>query len=106
MTTPRKSRSRPESKPESEAELSFEEALSRLERIVDDLETGEPELTAALAKFEAGVKLLTRCHGVLDQAERSVAILTGVDDEGLPQTAPFNSAATNLPDPSASDVSA
>jgi exodeoxyribonuclease VII small subunit len=77
-----------------EVEPSFEDALSQLERIVEDLERGEPELTGALAKYEKGVKLLTRCYSLLDQAEHSVALLTGVDERGSPRTAPFDASAT------------
>jgi exodeoxyribonuclease VII small subunit len=77
-----------------EPEPSFEQALSQLERIVASLERGEPELTAALAKYEKGVLLLTQCHRLLDQAEQSVALLTGIDEEGNPLTAPFDATAT------------
>jgi exodeoxyribonuclease VII small subunit len=77
-----------------ETEPSFEEALSQLERIVEDLERGEPELTSGLAKYEKGVKLLTQCYRLLDQAEHSVALLTGVDNQGNPLTAPFDASAT------------
>jgi exodeoxyribonuclease VII small subunit len=77
-----------------ENEPSFEEALSQLERIVDNLERGEPELTSALAKYETGVKLLSQCYRLLDQAEHSVALLTGVDNHGNPLTAPFDASAT------------
>jgi exodeoxyribonuclease VII small subunit len=73
---------------------SFEDALDRVERIVADLERGEPSLTAALGKYEEGVRLLRGCYDLLDQAERSVALLTGVDDQGRPETAPFDDAAT------------
>ena len=73
--------------------VKFEDALRRLERIVDDLDRGEPELSAALAKYEQGVRLLAQCHAMLDQAEQSVALLTGVDASGDPVTAPFDSAA-------------
>lgn len=78
---------------EPEPNPTFEDSMRRLERIVDDLERGEPELSAALAKYEQGVRLLARCHAVLDQAEQSVALLTGVDASGDPVTAPFDSAA-------------
>jgi exodeoxyribonuclease VII small subunit len=77
-----------------QTEPSFEQALIQLERIVASLERGEPELTAALAKYENGVLLLTQCHRLLDQAEQSVALLTGVDDAGNPLTAPFDATAT------------
>jgi exodeoxyribonuclease VII small subunit len=80
--------------PEPEPEPSFEQALVQLERIVASLERGEPELTSALAKYEKGVRLLTQCHRLLDSAEQSIAILTGVDDEGNPLTAPFDATAT------------
>jgi exodeoxyribonuclease VII small subunit len=79
---------------EPHPEPSFEQALSQLERIVASLEQGEPELTAALAKYQNGVLLLTQCHRLLDQAEQSVAVLTGVDEEGNPLTAPFDATAT------------
>jgi exodeoxyribonuclease VII small subunit len=76
--------------PEPEPTEDFEAALRRLEQIVDDLERGEPDLSAALARYEQGVRLLARCHAVLDRAERSVALLTGVDAAGNPVTAPFD----------------
>jgi exodeoxyribonuclease VII small subunit len=96
--------------PVPQPEPSFEQALNQLERIVASLERGEPELTAALAKYEKGVFLLTQCHRLLDQAEQSVALLTGVDEEGNPLTAPFDATATITKDtavaaPSSPDLS-
>ena len=89
-----------------EPEPNFEEALARIERIVADLERGEPALNTALAKYEDGVKLLRRCYDLLDQAERSVALLTGVDEQGNPATAPFDATATLLPEPELSTAPA
>ncbi len=77
-----------------ESELRFEAAISQLEEIVASLERGEPELAAALTKYETGVGLLSRCYALLERAERSVALLTGVDPEGNPVTAPFDAVAT------------
>jgi exodeoxyribonuclease VII small subunit len=77
-----------------EPELGFEEALTQLERIVEHLERGEPALAAALTQYEDGVRLLRHCYLLLDQAEQSVALLTGVDDQGNPQTIPFDATAT------------
>lgn len=56
--------------------------------------SGEPELSAALAKYETGVRLLNQCYGLLERAERSVALLTGVDAQGNPTTSPFDATAT------------
>ena len=77
-----------------ETELRFEAAVSQLEQIVESLERGEPELATALTKYETGVRLLSRCYALLERAERSVALLTGVDAEGNPVTAPFDATAT------------
>ena len=53
-------------------EPSFEEALKRLETIVDRLEDGNLELEDALSAFEDGVKLTRRCAGELEDAERRI----------------------------------
>ena len=82
---------------EPEPELSFEQALTQLERIVASLERGEPELTTALANYEKGVQLLKLCQGKIDEAEQSIALLTGVDDTGNPLTAPVDGTSTNSP---------
>jgi exodeoxyribonuclease VII small subunit len=81
-----------------DTEPNFEEALAQLERIVASLERGEPELTSALAKYEKGVQLLSVCHRLLEKAEHSVALLTGVDEQGQPITAPFDATATAVRD--------
>jgi exodeoxyribonuclease VII small subunit len=86
-----------------EPEMAFEAALDELERIVGDLEAGEPALAAALARYERGIRLLSHCHGLLDGAERTVALLSGVDGDGQPVATPFDTTATadrDLPDPS------
>src|SRR5262249_12959222 len=77
-----------------ESELTFEQALTQLEGIMEELERGEPALSAALAQYENGVKLLRHCYRLLDQAEQSVALLTGVDTQGNPLTTPFDATAT------------
>ena len=57
-------------------ELSFEEALSQLEGIVDRLEEGDLDLADALARFEDGVQLTRHCQAQLEAAERRVEVLT------------------------------
>jgi exodeoxyribonuclease VII small subunit len=77
-----------------ETELTFEEALERLEKIVEQLEDGRTDLAASLAGYEDGVKLLRKCHALLERAERRIEILSGVDAEGRPVVAPFDDGAT------------
>ncbi len=71
-----RSREAPQSPGNAEPdEPSFEEALRRLESIVDRLEEGDMELESALADFEEGVKLTRRCASQLQQAERRIEVL-------------------------------
>jgi exodeoxyribonuclease VII small subunit len=89
-----------EEEKEKAAEIRFEAAVSGLEEIVESLERGEPDLAAALAKYETGVRLLTQCYGLLERADRAVALLAGVDQQGKPVTAPFDATATIEREPS------
>jgi exodeoxyribonuclease VII small subunit len=80
--------------PEPTPNLTFESALDQLGQIVSNLEQGEPELATALAKYEQAIRLLAHCHTLIDGAAQTVALLTGVDDQGQPITAPFDASAT------------
>ena len=55
-----------------EVKLSFETALTKLETIVESMETGEVPLADLLAKFEEGNKLLRHCEGRLKEAELKI----------------------------------
>lgn len=68
---------------------SFEAALASLEDIVHDLEDGELGLAEALARYEQGIKHLRHCYDLLEQAERKIELLTGIDAEGRAMTVPF-----------------
>jgi exodeoxyribonuclease VII small subunit len=83
-----------QAEPEPEPELSFEQALGQLEQIVETLERGESDLSSALGQYERSVKLHALCQRLLDQAEQSVALLSGVDTHGNPITSPFDATAT------------
>ena len=86
--------SQPEVKPSSAETLSFEEALTSLEQIVQELEEGKLGLAESLSRYEQGVKLLKECHQLLERAERRIELLTGVDAAGNPVTAVFDHQAT------------
>ena len=57
-------------------ELTFEEALGQLEKIVNSLESGSAPLDDSLALYEEAVKLVKFCNEKLDKAEQKVKILT------------------------------
>ncbi|MCC7083601.1 MAG: exodeoxyribonuclease VII small subunit [Pirellulales bacterium] len=73
---------------------SFEGALAELERIVNNLEDGKLDLAESLTRYEAGIKLLKQCFHLLENAERRIELLTGVDAAGNPITQPFDDQAT------------
>jgi exodeoxyribonuclease VII small subunit len=50
----------------------FEQALERLETIVDELEGGELTLEDSLARYEEGIKLSRRLTQQLDEAEKRI----------------------------------
>ncbi len=52
--------------------LSFEEALTRLEEIVEQLEGGKLELETSLKLFEEGIKLSQYCQKQLQKAEGKI----------------------------------
>ena len=56
-------------------DISFEEALSRLQEIVEKLEKGQAPLDESLELFEEGVKLSRLCHGTLDKIEGKIEII-------------------------------
>ena len=56
-------------------EIRFEEAIKRLEEIVNRLEAGDIPLDDSIKLFEEGVKLYQICLKRLDEAEKKVEIL-------------------------------
>lgn len=54
------------------AKLSFEDALTKLESIVESMESGDVPLADLLARFEQGTKLLKVCENRLKEAELKI----------------------------------
>lgn len=65
---------------------TFEEATARLAAIVEELERGDLPLERSLALFEEGVKLARTAQARIENAERRVEELLGVDPNGRPVT--------------------
>ena len=61
----------------------FEDALSRLEKIVTKLEQGDLPLEESLKLFEEGVRLSRICNQKLDEVEKRVEILLKEKDGHL-----------------------
>ena len=71
-----------------EKEIKFEDALARLEGVVDRLESGELPLEESLRLFEEGVHLTKVCTHRLEEAERRITILLK-DERGEVLESPF-----------------
>ena len=55
--------------------INLEKSLASLEKLVDELESGDLPLEKAMQKFEEGIKLTRRCQSALREAEQKVEIL-------------------------------
>ena len=60
---------------ETKTELTFEQAVARIDEIVASLERGDVQLDKSLSLFEEGVKLIENCGTMLDKAEQVVVRL-------------------------------
>ncbi|GLI33109.1 exodeoxyribonuclease VII small subunit [Desulforhabdus amnigena] len=66
----------------------FEEALKKLQMIVEKLEKGDLPLEEAMESFTEGIKLAQYCHQKLEEAENKVQMLLK-DPEGSWSVVPF-----------------
>jgi exodeoxyribonuclease VII small subunit len=57
------------------SEKKFEEAMERLEQIVETLESGDLPLDESLKIFEEGMGLVNFCTKKLEEVEQKVTIL-------------------------------
>ncbi len=62
------------------ADIKFEEALKKLEKIVLDLEGGSLSLSDSLKRYEEGIKLAKDCAKKLEAAQKKVELLTKTSD--------------------------
>ena len=64
-------------------EMSFEEAMAELERVLGQLERGDVALDDSIKLYERGALLKKRCETKLREAEEKVAAIT-TDADGNP----------------------
>jgi exodeoxyribonuclease VII small subunit len=76
--------------PRKKQPLPFEQALSELETLVENLEKGDQTLEQSLQAFERGVELTRACQKALDEAEQKIRILRGESEQA--QLEPFEDA--------------
>ncbi len=73
------------------AEIKFEEALKKLEKIVEDLEKGDMSLDEALKKYQEGIELSRQCSQRLESAKKKIDLLVK-NKKGEFELKPFDEA--------------
>ena len=71
------------------AEMKFEDALKKLEKIVAELEDGNLSLDESLGKYEEGIALSKMCSKKLELAKKKVELLLKSED-GSFEVRPFD----------------
>lgn len=67
----------------NEEEVSFEEAMQELEKIVERLEEGDVPLEKALAYYQEGMKLSKLCNDKLTQVQDKMTKI--MNEQGEPK---------------------
>ena len=67
----------------STEDVTFEQALQKLETIVTEIEQGKVSLEESIEKYAEGTKLITKCRSILNEAEKKIAILSSQDSGEL-----------------------
>ena len=71
------------------SEMTFEQAMIELERIVTELERGDVPLEDSISLYEKGAELKKRCETKLKEAEQKVAAITLDEDGSVTGTKPL-----------------
>jgi len=74
---------------EASSEASFEDAMERLEQIVEEMESGRLPLEEMLKQYEEGTRLVKLCSSKLSAAEKRIEIIAR-NAAGKPQPEPFD----------------
>lgn len=77
------------------AKKTFEQAMKQLEKIVQNLESGDMPLEKAIQTFEEGIQLSKFCSQKLDETEKRITILMQ-NSEGKVSEKPFSAKKDDL----------
>ncbi len=74
--------------PRKKNTTQFEDAMTELEQLVEQMEQGDISLEESLQAFERGIKLTRTCQKALNDAEQKVQIL--MEKNGQQTLEPFD----------------
>ena len=64
-----------------EEDVNFEDAMEKLEKIAEELESEDLSLDTSVKKFEEGMKLSKKCNEILQNAEKKITILINGEEK-------------------------
>jgi exodeoxyribonuclease VII small subunit len=67
----------------AQQKMTFEQALSKLEEIVTQIEEGKVPLEESIEKYAQGIGLIKQCRAILDGAEKKIQILAKGEGQTL-----------------------
>ena len=68
--------------------LEFEQAMQRLDTIVEAMESGEVGIEESIAKYEEAMELAAHCRKILDRSEQRIKKIQ-LQAGTAPKTEPF-----------------
>ena len=63
--------------------ITFEQALTRLEKIVSEIEGGKVPLEKSIEKYAEGIALIKQCRAILVSAEGKIKLLAQGEGQAL-----------------------
>lgn len=67
----------------AQGKMTFEQAMTRLEKIVESIEQGKIGLEESIKQFEEGMSLVQRCRSVLAEADLKIQNLQAAGADGV-----------------------
>lgn len=74
--------------------LKFEDAMRRLDQIIQALESGEIGIEESIDRYEEAVRLAAHCRRILEEAEQRIRKIQ-VDAAGQLRSEPFDEPSDN-----------
>jgi exodeoxyribonuclease VII small subunit len=68
--------------------LKFEDAMQRLDKIVEAMESGEIGIEESIGRYEEAMQLAAHCREILDRSEQRIKKIQ-LDAAGKPTVEPF-----------------
>lgn len=68
--------------------LKFEQAMERLDAIVEAMESGEIGIEESISRYEEAMQLAAHCRKVLEESEQRIKKIQ-IDAAGQPKAEPF-----------------